>query len=115
VSGLLENVLEQTALDWFQGMGYNTAFGPNISPDGPACEREDYDQVILLGRLQAALENINPNIPPEAIEEALRKMTLTESPNLFGYNELLVISDGLEARMGTLTSGWDRFMPWPDH
>jgi type I restriction enzyme, R subunit len=33
-------------------------------------------------------------------------------PSLFPYNEVLVISDGLEARIGTLTSGWERFMPW---
>ncbi|MCI0620291.1 MAG: type I restriction endonuclease subunit R [Acidobacteria bacterium] len=33
-------------------------------------------------------------------------------PSLFPFNELLVISDGLEARAGTLTSGWERFMPW---
>ena len=31
---------------------------------------------------------------------------------LFAYNELLVISDGMQARFGTITSGWDRFMPW---
>ena len=33
-------------------------------------------------------------------------------PSLFAYNELLVISDGMEARIGSLTAGWDRFMPW---
>jgi len=33
-------------------------------------------------------------------------------PSLFPYNEVLMISDGLEARIGTLTSGWERFMPW---
>lgn len=33
-------------------------------------------------------------------------------PSLFPYNELLLISDGIEARLGTLTSGWERFMPW---
>jgi len=33
-------------------------------------------------------------------------------PSLFPYNEILVISDGIEARLGTLTSGWERFMPW---
>jgi len=33
-------------------------------------------------------------------------------PSLFPYNEVLVISDGIEARVGTLTSGWERFMPW---
>ena len=33
-------------------------------------------------------------------------------PSLFHYNELLVISDGIEARVGSLTAGWERFMPW---
>ncbi len=33
-------------------------------------------------------------------------------PSLFIYNELLIISDGMQARAGTLTAGWDRFMPW---
>lgn len=36
----------------------------------------------------------------------------SDIPGFFVYNELLVISDGLEARGGTLTAGWDRFMPW---
>ncbi len=33
-------------------------------------------------------------------------------PSLFPFNEVLVISDGIEARVGTLTAGWERFMPW---
>jgi len=33
-------------------------------------------------------------------------------PSLFPYNELLVISDGLQAKAGTLTSDWERFSPW---
>jgi type I restriction enzyme R subunit len=40
----------------------------------------------LLGRLQTALENINPNIPPDAISEAVRKITRTESPSLIEDN-----------------------------
>src|SRR5581483_7243860 len=35
-----------------------------------------------------------------------------EIPGLFPYNEVLVISDGLQARLGSLTSGWERFLPW---
>ena len=35
-----------------------------------------------------------------------------EIPSIFVYNELLIISDGMQARFGTITSGWDRFMPW---
>jgi type I restriction enzyme R subunit len=33
-------------------------------------------------------------------------------PSLFAYNEALVISDGLEARIGTLTADRERFSPW---
>ncbi len=33
-------------------------------------------------------------------------------PSLFRFNEFLVISDGLEAKAGTITSDWERFLPW---
>ncbi len=33
-------------------------------------------------------------------------------PTLFQFNEALVISDGMHARIGTLTSDRERFMPW---
>lgn len=32
--------------------------------------------------------------------------------NLFFYNELLVASDGLDAKAGTITSEWSRFLAW---
>lgn len=80
MAGITENALEQTTLGW------RTTFGPAISPDGAAPECEDYDQVVLLGRPQTALENINPNIPPDAISEAVRKITRSESPSLIENN-----------------------------
>ncbi len=33
-------------------------------------------------------------------------------PTLFAYNEVLVISDGVEARVGTLSAGREWFKPW---
>ena len=36
----------------------------------------------------------------------------SELPALFSMNELLIVSDGLEARVGTLTSGREWFKPW---
>ncbi len=35
-----------------------------------------------------------------------------ELPTLFTYNALLVVSDGVEARIGTLTGGKEWFKPW---
>ena len=33
-------------------------------------------------------------------------------PSLFAFNELLMVSDGTEARLGSLTAGWEWFKPW---
>ncbi len=33
-------------------------------------------------------------------------------PSLFTYNEIIIISDGLEAKAGSLSAGFDRFMAW---
>lgn len=33
-------------------------------------------------------------------------------PELLRFNQVLVISDGIEARIGSLTAGLDRFAPW---
>lgn len=35
-----------------------------------------------------------------------------EIPSLFRFNELCIISDGLDARVGTLSSDFERFMVW---
>ena len=35
-----------------------------------------------------------------------------ELPALFAMNAMLVVSDGVEARTGTLTAGWEWFKPW---
>jgi type I restriction enzyme R subunit len=35
-----------------------------------------------------------------------------EIPDLFVFNEALVISDGLHARVGSLTANRERFLPW---
>ena len=210
-----ESTVEEAALEIFGSLGYTVLHGPNIAPGELFAERTSYSDVVLVGRLKEALARINPKIPSEAIEEAIRKVLHPDSPNLiennrrfhrfltdgvsveyqgegraihdqvrlfdfdnpsnndcvavnqftviedrnnrrpdivvfinglplgvielknladenatirdafnqlqtykkdipslFPYSEVLVISDGLEARIGTMTSGWERFMPW---
>jgi type I restriction enzyme R subunit len=211
-----ESIVEQAGLAWLDILGYQILSGPEIAPEELAAERIFFQEVVLSRRLNDALYRLNPIIPADAIEEALRKVTRAESPSilannrafhrmlidgvaveyqrkdgsiagdharlvdfenpenneflavnqftiiegqqnrrpdivifvnglplavielknpadenatiqtafqqlqtykndipsLFTYNEILVISDGLEARAGTLTSDWSRFMPW---
>lgn len=212
-----ESVLEEEFLEYFRALGYVTAHGPDIAPGEPSGERRSYEEVVLLRRLQDAIDILNPTIPRGAKEDALRKVLKTYSPSLvennnhfhrmlvdgvdveyrrtdgsiagdkvnlidfknidnndwlavnqftvvenstnrradivlfinglplvvielknptdekatiwsafnqlqtykaqipslFHFNEALIISDGLEARIGTLTADRERFMPWP--
>src|SRR5690625_3827727 len=48
------------------------------------------------------------------ITEAFRQIQTYKStiPSLFNYNTLLIISDGINARVGSLTANEERFMIW---
>ena len=51
---LTEADLEQVALEWLTGLGWQAAHGPDIAPDTPGAERENYGQVVLSQRLRNA-------------------------------------------------------------
>ena len=53
---LNESIVEQAALDWLGGLGYEVLSGLMIAPGEPAAERADYKQVFLFDRLEAKLE-----------------------------------------------------------
>ncbi|MBS3147435.1 type I restriction endonuclease subunit R [Candidatus Woesearchaeota archaeon] len=212
---ITEEEVENGVLDILRELGYTTIHGPDILPDGSSPERKSPEEVVLVERLRSALERINPKVPKDAIEEAIKKVLRTDSqnltlnnkdfhkllvdgvpveykkgsdvkhdtvdlfdfkntknneflavnqftiveernnrrpdiilfvnglplgvielknpadenatlwtafnqfetykqqiPSLFRFNEILVISDGLEARAGTITSNKERFIPW---
>ncbi|MDI3317843.1 MAG: type I restriction endonuclease subunit R [Bacillota bacterium] len=214
-SGIAESDLEEAALEWLESLGWQVQHGPEIAPGAPGGERPDYDRVVLEQRVRATLKRLNPELSPEALEDAFRKLTRPEGatlearnraahrmlvdgvtveyraddggirgaqarvldferpeandwlavnqfavkekrphradvvlfvnglplavvelknpadeqatvwtayhqiqtykedvPSLFTYNEALVISDGLQARIGSLTADRDRFMRW---
>jgi len=69
-----ESTIEEAALSWFEGLGYEKRHGSEIAPGEPHAERESYDEVILSLRFQEAIYRINPAAPQEAIEEAIRKI-----------------------------------------
>ena len=89
MSGISEATLETTVLTWLENFGYDIEHGPDIAFDGVKPERDasaNYTDVVLIGRLRESLERINPEIPREAIDEAVRKITRTESPSLIENN-----------------------------
>ena len=213
---LTEADVEQAALSWLSALGWAVAHGPDIAPDTPFAERDNYGQVVLEKRLYDALAALNPALTQSALDDSYQKLThpqgstvearnrafhqmlvngveieyqdvdgqvrgdlvrvidfdnptnndwlavnqftVTEDqnerrpdvvlfvnglplavielknpvdedatiwtawhqlqtykdelPTLFSMNEALVISDGTEARIGTLTAGQEWFKPW---
>ncbi len=73
------------------------------------------DIVVLVNGLPLAVFELK-NLADEnaTILDAFRQLQTYKKdiPSLVPFNEVLVISDGIQARLGTLTSGWERFMPW---
>ncbi|MBE0401793.1 type I restriction endonuclease subunit R, partial [Halomonas sp. FME1] len=76
---MTEDQLEQLCLEWFAEGGWEIGHGPDLAPDGPAPERADYRQVLLLADLEAAIRRINPHLPQSAIEQAVAIVGKPES------------------------------------
>jgi type I restriction enzyme R subunit len=216
-----DQLVEQPAIQLFAALGWKTvsALDEIMGPTG-TLGRETTADVVLVARLRAALERLNPTVPPEALDIAIEslarnrstmslvaanrevydllkngvsvsvpdrehggqkmerlrvidwlnplvgnefllvsQMTVTGSlytcrpdligfvnglplvvvelkkpgvsarqafdenlmsykhpqngiPDLFWYNALLMVSNGIESRVGTLTADWERFFEW---
>jgi type I restriction enzyme R subunit len=94
-----ESVVEDAALAWLEALGYAVLHGPNIAAGEPGAERSDpnYRDVVLEGRLRDALSRLNPELPPEALEDAYRKLTRVDVPSLVERNRAVhrMLVDGV--------------------
>ena len=80
-----ESDVEDLFLKILSEIGYSVKYGPDISLGGNQQERE-YSDTILPKRLRESLKLINPEIPDEAIEEAIRKIRKNDSQDLVSNN-----------------------------
>lgn len=73
------------------------------------------DIVVFINGLPMAVFELK-NLADEnvGIKEGFRQFETykTDIPSLFIYNQLLITSDGVDARVGTITADFDRFMRW---
>jgi len=95
---IAESHVEEHALAWLRELGYTTLFGPDIAPGEPRAEREHWHDVILKPRLAAAIARLNPGIPADAQEAALKKILHPDSPSLVNNNRVFhrMLVDGVE-------------------
>lgn len=84
---ITENHIEQLAIERLEALGYEYIYAPDIAPDGATPERDSYEQVLLLNRLQNAVKRINPDIPADAQAEAIKEIQRIASPELLANNE----------------------------
>ena len=84
---LTESHIETLAIELLQQQGYDYLYGPDIAPDGDNQLRRSFDEVILSGKLKAAIDRINPSIPANAREDALQQVLRIYSPELINGNE----------------------------
>ncbi len=85
-----------------------------LTVHGPKHNRRPDIVVYLNGLPIAVVELKNPNDQNATLRSAWRQLqTYREQiPDLFRTNEILVVSDGTDAKIGSLTAGFERFGPW---
>jgi type I restriction enzyme, R subunit len=104
---MYESELEEACLRWFGKLGYEVLPSDHLDPDDVYGERASYEQVILPGRLEAALHALNDDLPVEAIEEAIRRVQRHDAPTLeqnnFDFHRFL--TDGVTVELASEEGG----------
>ncbi len=93
IPGPEDTYAEQPAIEWLKELGWKYIPGPEIAPDGPEPERDIWSDVALIGRLRAAVAEINPELPIESVTQVVDRIMTTESPTPIedhaGFHEFL--------------------------
>ena len=95
-----ENALvEQPALEIFRELGWHpkNAFQETLT-DCPITGRDESTEVVLRPRLLSALKTMNPDLPHEALEQAIDELTAdrsTKTPVAANKEVYLLLKDGV--------------------
>jgi type I restriction enzyme R subunit len=95
-----ESDVEENVLEIIESLGYEIIRGENEDylPGGRLALRSDFKEVVLVDRLRRALAEINPSVPEEAREQAVRQVLRSESQRLIADNESFhkMLADGVD-------------------
>ncbi len=89
---IYETHIEEWAVELLEKQGYTY-----LSPDAQEPERGDLREVVLVGRLREAVARLNPEVPEDAREEAIKKVLGLSATNLITANEEFqhMLTDGV--------------------
>lgn len=84
---LTESNIETFAIEALQSLGWEYLHGLAIAPGAEQAERESFEQIILTQRLRRVVGRLNPDIPPDAQEQAVQKVLRIYSSDVLHNNE----------------------------
>lgn len=108
---LSEAAVEQALLDQMRTLNYSIEREDDIGPDGRRPERESHDEVVLKKRFEDAVTRLNPNLPSDACQDAVRRVMQSELPSLLEENRRIhkLMTEGVDVEYyaydGTLMVG----------
>ena len=97
MTGFYEDIVEHAGIETLKSLGWQHFHGSVIAPDGAAPLRPSYSEPVLLKRLEACIEQINPAVPEEARAEAIRQLLTNQSPYAVEENRRIhaLITEGV--------------------
>lgn len=110
--------VESATMDWLATLGYTVAHDRDVGPDADDNSRrlrDSYGEVILARTLDAALADLNPALPPEALARARDEVIKPSLPDAIRENRRVhqAIVDGVRVELklpnGTITWQTVRF------
>ncbi len=103
MSKLIESDIENFVIELLKNQGWDYVFGPDIAPDSEnkherVALRKSYEDVLIFDILKRSLKRINPNVPEEAIDYAIKQLTYINTPDLIANNEIFhrMLTEGVK-------------------
>ena len=95
---ITESSIEEFAVELLEHQGYQYIYGPDIAPDSLTPERQTFEDVLLVERLTAAVSRINPHVPADAREDAIKQLLRLNSLELITNNESFhrMLTEGIQ-------------------
>ena len=118
-----DQLVEQSAIALFTDLGWLTVSATDemVGTTG-TLGRNSYSEVVLNSRLRSELERLNPNLPPDAIGNAIEQLTRSRSAMTLeaaNHEVYQLLREGIEVKVADLEKGGQkierlRVVDWQD-
>ena len=114
---ITESEIEKFAIELLEKQGCQYIYAPSIAPDSDTPERQSFEDVLLMERLQSSVGRINPFLPSDIREDAIKQIQRLNSPELIANNEVFhrMLTEGITVtyqRDGQSRGDLVWFMAW---